>query len=102
MKTLIKNGRVVTAVDDYRADVLIENEKVSVIGASLQMEADQTIDANIYSHYTADEVLATPVDPSSIMMYPIPKAWTLDGFSTAMNDDLSETDRDLIRIAYPW
>jgi hypothetical protein len=24
MKTLIKNGRIVTAVDDYRADILIE------------------------------------------------------------------------------
>ncbi len=27
MKTLIKNGRVVTAVDDYHADILIENER---------------------------------------------------------------------------
>jgi len=25
MKTLIKSGRVVTAVDDYRADILIED-----------------------------------------------------------------------------
>ncbi|MCY7348533.1 MAG: hypothetical protein LH614_20280 [Pyrinomonadaceae bacterium] len=25
MKTLIKNGRIVTAVDDYRADILIED-----------------------------------------------------------------------------
>ena len=45
MKTLIKNGRVVTAVDDYKGDVLIEDERISVIGANLQMEADQTIDA---------------------------------------------------------
>ena len=28
MKTLIKNGRIVTAVDDYRADILIEDEQV--------------------------------------------------------------------------
>jgi len=28
MRTLIKNGRVVTAVDDYRADILIEDGKV--------------------------------------------------------------------------
>ncbi|CAN5819446.1 hypothetical protein BH20ACI4_BH20ACI4_17740 [soil metagenome] len=26
MKTLIKNGRIVTAVDDYHADILIEAE----------------------------------------------------------------------------
>ena len=34
MKTLIKNGRIVTAVDDYTADILIEDERVSVIGAN--------------------------------------------------------------------
>ncbi len=32
MKTPIKNGRIVTAVDDYRANVLIENEQISDIG----------------------------------------------------------------------
>jgi hypothetical protein len=26
MKTLIKNGRIVIAVDDYRADILIEDK----------------------------------------------------------------------------
>lgn len=34
MKTLIKNGRIVTAVDDYRADILIKDEQVSLIGDS--------------------------------------------------------------------
>jgi dihydropyrimidinase len=32
MKTLIKNGRIVTAVDDYKADILIKDESVSVVG----------------------------------------------------------------------
>ena len=41
MKTLIKNGRVITATDDYKADILIEDERVSVIGAKLEMEADK-------------------------------------------------------------
>jgi dihydropyrimidinase len=45
MKTLIKNGRIVTAVDDYKADILIEDEVIAVIGRSLQMEADRIIDA---------------------------------------------------------
>ena len=31
MKTLIKNGRVVTAVDDYRADILIDGFKYAVL-----------------------------------------------------------------------
>jgi len=29
MKTLIKNGRIVTAADDYRADILIVGEQVA-------------------------------------------------------------------------
>jgi dihydropyrimidinase len=45
MKTLIKNGRIITAVDDYVADILIENETIAVIGLKLEMEADKTIDA---------------------------------------------------------
>jgi len=35
-------------------------------------------------------------------MYPIPAAWTTDGFSVGLNEDLSATDRDFIREAYPW
>jgi len=30
MKTLIKNGRIVTAVDDYKADILIEDKTISL------------------------------------------------------------------------
>lgn len=37
-KTLIKNGHVVTAVDDYRADILIENGKIEAIGRTLTVE----------------------------------------------------------------
>ena len=35
MKTLIKHGRVVTAVDDYKADILIEDGT----GASILFES---------------------------------------------------------------
>ena len=30
MSVLIKNGRIVTAVDDYHADIYIEDEKISM------------------------------------------------------------------------
>ncbi|HBN45625.1 MAG: dihydropyrimidinase [Candidatus Marinimicrobia bacterium] len=46
MSVLIKNGRIITAVDDYLGDVFIENETVSLIGKSLEMEADEIIDAS--------------------------------------------------------
>jgi len=35
MSTLIKNGRVVTAGDDYVADIFINGDAVTTIGKSL-------------------------------------------------------------------
>ncbi len=46
MSVLIKNGRVITAVDDYLADIFIKNETVTLIGENLDIEADQVIDAS--------------------------------------------------------
>ena len=45
MSLLIKGGRVVTAADDYLADVFVEGERITLIGESLDMPADRTIDA---------------------------------------------------------
>ena len=46
MSVLIKNGRVITAVDDYLADIFIKNETVTLIGDKLEIEADEVIDAS--------------------------------------------------------
>ena len=46
MSILIKNGRIITATDDYVADVFIDGETVAAIGKSLPMKADRTIDAS--------------------------------------------------------
>src|SRR5678810_666349 len=47
MRTVIKNGTVVTAVDTYKADVWIENGTIVAItnGGFAGATADQTIDA---------------------------------------------------------
>ncbi len=45
MKTLIRNGHVVTAIDDYHADVLIVDGVIEQIGKTLAVEADRDIDA---------------------------------------------------------
>ena len=55
---------------------------------------------NVLNHYDPSEVDATDVDPNSIMMYPIPAAWTNDGFSADLNADLSDTDVEFIRKEY--
>src|SRR5215208_2880079 len=46
MSVLIKGGRIVTAADDYVGDIFIEDERVSLIGESLDMQADKVIDAS--------------------------------------------------------
>ena len=45
MSTLIRNAHIITAEQDYVADVFIEKDKVTTIGAGLKTQADKTIDA---------------------------------------------------------
>ena len=45
MSILIKNGRIVTATDDYTGDVFIDGEKITTIGTALEINADRVIDA---------------------------------------------------------
>ena len=45
MTVLIKGGRIVTAADDYVADVFVDGERISLIGESLDLAADHVIDA---------------------------------------------------------
>ena len=45
-RTLIRNGRIVTAVDDYHADVLLEDGQIAMIGKRLDVGPDtRVIDA---------------------------------------------------------
>jgi len=62
---------------------------------------EEQIRVNVLSHYPPGDVIATPVDADSIMMYPIPESWTLDGFSADLNEDVSSQDRDFIHQEYP-
>jgi serralysin len=61
---------------------------------------EETIRRNVLDRYPKGDVSATPVDGESIMMYPIPASWTLDGFSSDLNDDLSAQDIAFIREEY--
>ncbi len=57
MSVLIKGGRIVTAADDYVGDVYIENGTVTLIGESVDILADKTIDA------TGKLVMPGAIDP---------------------------------------
>lgn len=76
MKTLIKNGRVVTAVDDYKADIFIDGETVTTIGKSLNMEADVVIDAS------GKLVIPGGIDPHTHMELPFGGTSSSDDFFT--------------------
>jgi dihydropyrimidinase len=76
MKTLIRNGRIITAVDNYRADVLIDGEVVSVIGAKLDMETDVVIDAS------GKLVIPGGIDPHTHMELPFGGTEASDDFRT--------------------
>jgi len=76
MKTLIKNGRVITAVDDYNADVLIDGERIVMIGESLELAADKVIDAR--GRY----VIPGGIDPHTHMDLPFGGTSSSDDFRT--------------------
>jgi dihydropyrimidinase len=76
MKTLIKNGRVVTAVDDYNADIFIDRETVTTIGKSLDMDAEVVIDA------AGKLVIPGGIDPHTHMELPFGGTSSSDDFFT--------------------
>src|SRR5207237_1882828 len=76
MKTLIKAGQIVTAVDNYFADILVEDDGVSVIGRKLDMEADRTIDAS------GKLVIPGGIDPHTHMELPFGGTFASDDFET--------------------
>ena len=76
MSLLIRNGRIVTAVDDYRADIFVEDETVSLIGRDLDVEADRTIDA------AGRLVIPGGVDPHTHMDMPFGGTTSADDFET--------------------
>jgi len=76
MSLLIKNGRIVTAVDDYHADIFIEDDTVSVIGKNLEMEADEVLDAS------GKLVIPGGIDPHTHFDMPFGGTYSADDFET--------------------
>jgi dihydropyrimidinase len=72
MSTLIKGGRVVTAADDYVGDVYVEGERISLIGESLDVQADKVIDA------AGKYVLPGGIDPHTHLDMPFGGTVTID------------------------
>src|SRR5499427_647608 len=79
MKTLIRNGHIVTAVDSYTADILVDGTTVVLIGKNLQKIAgalDKTLDA------TGKLVIPGGIDPHTHMDLPFGGTFSSDDFET--------------------
>lgn len=77
MKTiLVKSGRIITATDDYIADIFIEGDKIKQIGKDLAMPADRVIDARgVY-------VIPGGIDVHTHMELDVGRAVSSDDFET--------------------
>ena len=76
MSLLIKNGRVITAVDDYKGEIFIENEQVNLIGKNLDVKADRVINAQ------GKYVIPGGIDPHTHLDMPFSGTVSADDFET--------------------
>ena len=79
MRTLIRNGHIVTAVDSYIADVLVEGETIAVIGQDLRRlvgSVDRDLDA------TGKLVIPGGIDPHTHLDLPFGGTSSSDDFET--------------------
>jgi dihydropyrimidinase len=72
VSVLIKGGRIITAADDYVGDVFVDGERISLIGESLDVQADKVIDA------AGKYVLPGCVDPHTHLDMPFGGTVTID------------------------
>jgi len=59
------------------------------------------VDANLFQRYSADITQFSQFDTQSIMLYPVPKDFTIGGFEVGWNKVLSATDKQFIGTLYP-
>ena len=79
MRTLITNGQIVTAVDSYHADVLVDGEIITLIGRDLK-----TIVGSVDKTFDASGKLVIPggIDPHTHLDLPFGGTSSSDDFET--------------------
>ncbi|MBS1758467.1 MAG: dihydropyrimidinase [Bacteroidetes bacterium] len=76
MSLIIKNGNIVTATDNYIADIFIEAETIVAIGKNLAMKADKVIDA------TGKLIFPGGIDPHVHLSMPFMGTYSSDTYET--------------------
>ena len=76
MSLLIKNGRIITADADQVADIFIEGETIKLIGKDLQVDANETINAE------GKLVFPGGIDPHVHLDMPFMRTFSSDSYET--------------------
>ena len=76
MSTLIRNGHIFTAVDNYTADILVDDGKIKAIGTDLAADPERTIDAS------GKYVIPGGIDPHTHLDFPFAGTVSSDDFRT--------------------
>src|SRR4030065_1594734 len=76
MSLLIKNGRIITAEQNYIADLYIEKDKITTIGLSLNLFVDKVIDAK------GKYVIPGGIDVHTHLDMPFGGTTSVDNFET--------------------
>src|SRR2546429_5806471 len=79
MRTLVTNGRIITATDDFQGDILIEGEQIVAVcspGIFATMQSDSVLDAQ------GKYVFPGAIDVHTHMELPLPTTVASDDFET--------------------
>ncbi len=96
MAKLIRNGRIITATDDYVADILCEGETITAIGNQLPIGPDtEVIDA------TGKYVFPGFIDPHVHIYLPFMGTYAKDDYKTASIAALVGGTTTLIEMCCP-
>lgn len=78
------------------------NKSIVIADMARQGWTQDMVEQNIFARYSADyKCVGDPgLNPNSIMLYPIPPRWTLNGFSSGTNAAISGGDRRCIEGIY--
>ncbi len=97
MSLLIKNGRIITATDDYVADIHVAGEQIAAIGTGLEIDNDdaETIDAS------GKLVFPGFIDPHVHIYLPFMGTYAKDDYESASKAALVGGTTTLIEMCCP-
>jgi hypothetical protein len=74
---------------------------IAELGGPPNYWSRRQVTRNVFQRYSASRTQYSSFDPRSVMLYPFPASWTLDGRSFAGNAELSDQDKAFVRDTYP-